>query len=722
MKKKCDMLPANIQKKIDADKTLTAADHEIINGLEEAKKALELPREERRPLEFKEEHELLMTFHGEINLNDNVDTDEDNNDDEEKEDNRDGEDDEVDPEPEVKQSPVKKRKKKRPKETASQEDPTTTPAKKSRKTKGHVSHTDFAEKEEDDESDHNIDYNDDDDEEEEYQDSQYDDKDDKDEDFEDDTTAKKRKRASSASGKKTKKKKAQQQQQQQQQGADDVGAQDEPKSRTKQHKLNRARTKRGSASNSVKDAPERDKMDTKPEKQRTPGAELKNWKGRAQRNFARNERNMLPIMEKLDSAIEKKDAAVIDAILKDIRANQIRDLVNSFILGYDIVGKIKSCKGVIGKSENYKATMANMKAHFEGNIGNEPPDFQPVKNEKGGVKNNVTKDIAGPAATPQTGGSRKRTNADKVKTESAATTTTTAPASGSGTGTPTPKPHIKRESNDRSTHPMSTPSSASKPEADAKTTVVKREGTPDPIKSHDGHVPRRVKSTGSIENPSGQKPSPLQKVKKTASTGTIRPPKQHPSLKQMLGANNNSNEKQQQRPPVPDAKTGTKPTRVESNGSVGKTKPPTKKSMVRCEWLKEFVTKDGHSLGTNHKVEESDDNTAKPMDESRAMAVEFFDEACREVFASFPEVNIDAASRALESGVFEASSNNSERPYWKTVHLVIGAMTGKQGKGGLADALLAGKYEKPVDVGRLRDRQLMELYAGEEKPKPSYRG
>ena len=114
---------------------------------------------------------------------------------------------------------------------------------------------------------------------------------------------------------------------------------------------------------------------------------MKNWKRRTQRTFARNERNMLPIMEKLESAIEKKDAAAIDAVLQHIRDNQIRDLANSFILGHDIVGRIKSCKVVIGKSNNYMATMANMRTHFEGSIGNELPDFQPVKNEKGGVKN-----------------------------------------------------------------------------------------------------------------------------------------------------------------------------------------------------------------------------------------------------------------------------------------------------------------------------------------------
>ena len=145
---------------------------------------------------------------------------------------------------------------------------------------------------------------------------------------------------------------------------------------------------KGPASNAVKDVRETYTTYTKPEKQRTQAAELKHWKGRAQRTFARNERNMLPILEKLDSVINKKNAATaIDVVLQDIRDNQIRDLANSFILGYDIVGRIKSCKGVIGKSNNYKAAMANMKAHFERNIGNEPPDFRPVKNEKGGVKN-----------------------------------------------------------------------------------------------------------------------------------------------------------------------------------------------------------------------------------------------------------------------------------------------------------------------------------------------
>ena len=422
MKQKFDVLPASIQKKIDAGKSLTFVDQEIINGLEEAKKALERPREERGPFEFKEEHELLMTFHGDMSLNDNIETDDDDHYDYENEDNWDGEDDEVDPEPEVKQPPVKN--KKWTKQTTSREGSVITLAKKSSKTKGHGSHTDCIERE-DDESDHNIDHNDDHDddgdgeeedgeekeegeeeeekekkeeeeegeeeEEEDFQDAQYDDNDDDlDEDLEDAMTVEKRKQVSLGSGNKLKMREVKQQQQQQlkQQGADDVGAQDEPKSNAKQRrKLNRARTEKGSASNAVKDTPETDRKYTKSEKQRTPAEELKNWKGRAQRTFARNEKNMLPIMEKLESAIKKNAAAAIDAVLQDIRDNQIEDLANSFILGYDIVGRIKSCKGVIGKSNNYKAAMANMKAHFERNIGNEPPDFRPVKNEKGGVKN-----------------------------------------------------------------------------------------------------------------------------------------------------------------------------------------------------------------------------------------------------------------------------------------------------------------------------------------------
>ena len=163
MKKKFDMLPASIKKKIDAGKSLTVVDQEIIRGLEEAKYALELPRDKRRPFEFKEEHELLMTFDGEFNLNDYVDTDDDSNGAKAKEYDVDANEDEVDPEPEVKRAPARKKtkKKKQPKQTVSQEDPATTPAKESNKTTGHVGGTDFVQREEEDESDHNIDYNDD---------------------------------------------------------------------------------------------------------------------------------------------------------------------------------------------------------------------------------------------------------------------------------------------------------------------------------------------------------------------------------------------------------------------------------------------------------------------------------------------------------------------------------------------------------------------------------
>ena len=74
-------MPGRIQKRIDSGETVEGLDGELVRGLEEAKKALEMPPNERRPIDFQEVHELLLTFHGIVDLTDDTDSDDDVDDD-----------------------------------------------------------------------------------------------------------------------------------------------------------------------------------------------------------------------------------------------------------------------------------------------------------------------------------------------------------------------------------------------------------------------------------------------------------------------------------------------------------------------------------------------------------------------------------------------------------------------------------------------------------------
>jgi hypothetical protein len=194
-----------------------------------------------------------------------------------------------------------------------------------------------------------------------------------------------------------------------------------------------------------------------------------------------------------------------------------------------------------------------------------------------------------------------------------------------------------------------------------------------------------------------QTPSALDK-KKEAVADNIEIPRKKSSER------TSSVENQQQKPtdskPAAPTRAAAPPPKPErkafSLGTLMKREPKSQVSVATKEsqlptWL--YDSPDGEA----------------PTDEVRSLALEFL----REMACQFPTKGVNAEAVALHFEKALDSWAKTKEDYWKRLHSIVAAISGKHGSGTLVHLIVDGKFSSADQVVQLSDDDLLKSYEGQ---------